>query len=92
MNIVIKEFTFISNEANNIEGVLFYDADVIDENTASKLIHTYGYEMDNRILKKDAPCFFLPKAQADMLHSWVQQKLNNTVTETWKYVDKSEIL
>ena len=38
--------------------------------------------MDNKVFTKDAPCFFLPKAQADMLRQfWVNQKVDNKIDD-----------
>ena len=83
MTIVIKEFEFKSEDNKKvIEGAFFYDEDVISEDDAEKIILDYGCDMNNSIFSKDAPCFFLPKAQADMLrHSWIPQKVDRAVEE-----------
>jgi hypothetical protein len=75
----IREFK-VGDGDNAFEGVLFYDADIINAETVESIIRTHGYEMNNKVFKQGAPCFFLTKAQADILrHSWVKQKVDNAV-------------
>lgn len=81
MNPVIREFK-VKDGDETLEGVFFFDADIFDEQMVEDIIRTYGYRMDNMVFRKDAPCFFLPKAQADMLrHSWLKQKVDDAVSE-----------
>ena len=77
----IREFKVgLGDEA--FDGVFFFDADVIDEETLQEIVKTHGYEMDNKVFKKEAPCFFLPKAQAELLRkSWVKQKTDSIRAE-----------
>lgn len=80
MNIMTREFHFKDREST-IEGVFFYNADIVSEEVAVNTINKCGVEMDNQILKPDAPCFFLPKSKADLLQNWVKQRINEAVEE-----------
>lgn len=72
MHLVVKDFVFEDEFGKDVEGVFFFDEDVINEKEAEQIIYEHGPFLNNRVFSQEAPCFFLPKAQADMLrHIWV---------------------
>lgn len=74
MNPIIHEFSFTGHDII-IEGALFYDGDIISKETATEIITNFGTDLDNTVFKKDAPCFFLSKHQADLLRKvWIPDR------------------
>ena len=82
MNLQTKSFSFEKSNGERIEGTFFYDEDEISEEAADKIIQNSGAHMDNRVFKKEAKCFFLPKAQADLLRQvWIPHKVEQRLAE-----------
>lgn len=82
MKIMAQDFSFqrSGKDGKIVEGTFFYDADILDDETVNKIIQVNGIDMNNKIFTSEAPCFFLPKAQADLLRNvWVKQKVDEAV-------------
>ena len=88
MNPSIREFS-IAEKGKVEHFALFYDADVINDKLAEEIIRTHGFNATNDVFKPSSPCFFLPKAQADLLRSsWVPHKINNTLNNIINDISK----
>lgn len=93
MRLMTREYSFQDYESI-VDGVFFYDSDVIsDESYVEDIIYEFGVRMDNRVLKKDAHCFFLPKPQSDMLRKeWVPQRINKFAEDILEEMRKLKVL
>ena len=80
MKIMARDYVFERRGEVLTEGTFFYDADVLNKQMVDHAIRALGLTMDNSGLTQDAPCFFLPKAKADLLRaSWQHQDIDKAI-------------